>query len=96
MLKLELLPSSLANRLLFFMLARWIGGVTAVLVFLFVHFWAGVFLLVGYLLLSIGYYFYLHRLALAIFLLARSAQAAPEQPAGEARRAPAAVPAEPQ
>lgn len=91
MLKLELRPSFLANRLLFFMLARWIGGIVSVFVLIFVHLWAGAVLLVGYFLLSIGYYFYLHRLALAIFLLADASRSAPLPPAGPARRASAAA-----
>lgn len=78
MLKLELVPSSLANRLLFFMLVRLIGGAAALFVILFLSFWVGVALLVVYVLLSIGYYFYLHRLALAVFLLAARAEAEAE------------------
>lgn len=70
MLKVELKPSVLASRLLFFMLARLIGGAVSIFVLLFVHFWVGVGLVVLYLFLSVGYYFYLYRLALSVFLLA--------------------------
>ncbi len=73
MLKLELVPSSLANRLLFFMLARLVSGAAAFIVFLFINMiWGGVLLAV-FLLVSVGYYMYLHRLALTIFLLAQQA-----------------------
>lgn len=86
LLKLKLRPSTLAARLLFFMLARLISGAAALFVFLFVHFWVGLFLLLVWLLFSVGYYFYLHRLALAVFMIADGQQSAPagatEGPAG--------------
>lgn len=69
------------------MLARLIGGVSSIFVLLFVHFWVGVGLVVFYLLLSVGYYFYLYRLALSVFLLAASVQPLAGKPVG---RAPAA------
>lgn len=84
LLKLELQPVSLANKLLFWMVLR---AVLLAGVFISV-FLAPVILtiavLVFYGLSSIGYYFAVHRLALAVFTLACGG--------GEARRAsPAAV-----
>ena len=61
----------MANRLLFFMIARFICGAASLFVLLFVHIIAGLVLLGVYSLLTVGYYFYLYRLALAVFLLAQ-------------------------
>ena len=83
LLKLELVPSSLARKLMFFMLARSIGGAAAVLVFLFFSIPLGLLLLLCWVLFSVGYFFYLHRLALSIFLLAaRASEPAGGQPVG--------------
>lgn len=63
------------------MLARLISGAAAFIVFLFINMiWGGVLLAV-FLLVSVGYYMYLHRLALTIFLLAQHAQ--PKKPEAE-------------
>lgn len=83
LLKLELRPVSSANKLLFFMVARLISGVAALFVLLFVHLLWGLFLLALWLLLTVGYYFHLHRLALAVFSLASAvADQAQQQPGG--------------
>lgn len=83
LLKLELVPSFLARKLMFFMLARSISGTAAVLVFLFVNILVGIALLLCWVLVSVGYFFYLHRLALSIFLLAaRASEPAGGQPVG--------------
>lgn len=89
LLRLELVPSSLARKLMFFMLARSVGGVAAALVFLFFSIPVGLLLLICWLLLSVGYFFYLYRLALSVFLLAaRAFEAAPGQPVGRDAPAP--------
>lgn len=63
------------------MLARLVSGAAAFIVFLFINMiWGGVLLAV-FLLVSVGYYMYLHRLALTIFLLAQHAQT--EKPEAE-------------
>lgn len=76
LLSLKLQPSSLANKFLFFMASRLFVGVAAFFVLFFVHIVYGALLLVLYVLLTVGYYFYLHRLALAVFLLAQRAVSA--------------------
>lgn len=89
LLKLELVPSSLARKLMFFMLARSVGGAAAVLVFLFFSVSLGLLLLLCWVLLSVGYFFYLYRLALSIFLLAdRASEPAGGQPVGRPGLAP--------
>lgn len=55
------------------MVVRLISGAAAFFVLLFVHVVAGLALLAFWLLLTVGYYFYLHRFALAVFLLAQQA-----------------------
>lgn len=86
MLKLELRPSSLANKLLFWMVLRAVL-LAAALISLFLFPALTVFLLVLWVLAAAGYYFSIHRLALAIFTIACGGSG------GAARRAPAAAPA---
>lgn len=81
LLKLELVPSSLAHRLIFFMVSRAICAAASFIVFFFFSIQVGLVLLLLWVLLSVGYFFYLHRVALAVFLLA--ARAAEQLPAGE-------------
>lgn len=91
-LKIELLPSSIARRLLFFMVARLIVGVAALFVLFFVHLLWGLLLFAAWLLLTVGYYFYLHRLALAVFLLAsKAAETVQGQPVGRAAPSPETI-----
>lgn len=87
MLKLELRPSSLANKLLFWMVSRIVVLAAFFLALLFTSFVVSVALLVLYVLATVGYYFSVHRLALAVFTIAC------ESSGGAARRAPAAAPA---
>lgn len=83
LLKLELRPVSSANKFLFFMVARLISGAAALFVLLFVHLLWGFLLLALWLLLTVGYYFHLHRLALAVFsLVSAVVDQAQQQPEG--------------
>lgn len=85
LLKLELRPSSLANKLLFWMVLRAVLLAAAFVSFFLVPSLA-VFLFLLWALSAAGYYFSIHRLALAVFTLACD-----ERSGGAARRAPAAL-----
>lgn len=92
LLNLELRPVSLANKLLFWMVLKAVLLASAVLSLFLAPLVVLVVLLVFYALSCVGYYFSVHRLSLAVFLLAAKAtETAEGQPVGRPPSSPEVI-----